>query len=115
MQHHAVWREYWSRLVDERAKRGMYIEVACPIYEDDSLKAIQNIRDFREDTVLWQKAEMLLDLTYALIAQETTSNGVRGAPRAGSIPLVNLLGGVGSNVALISSSTGRKYSSVRPQ
>lgn len=81
-QHYAVWREYWSRLMDERAKRGMYIEVGSPTYEDDSRKAIQNIRDFSEDAVLRQKAEMLLDLTYALIAQETLANGVRGGAKS---------------------------------
>lgn len=81
-EHYAVWREYWSRLLDERAKRGLYIEVASPTYEDDSRKAIQNIRDFSEDPVLRQKAEMLLDLTYSLIAQETLSNGVRGGAKS---------------------------------
>ncbi len=81
-QHYAVWREYWSRLMDERARRGLYIEVGSPTYEDDSRKAIQNIRDFSEDPILRQKAEMLLDLTYALIAQESLANGVRGGAKS---------------------------------
>ena len=81
-EHYAAWREYWSRLMDERAKRGMYVEVGSPSYEHYSRKAIQNIRDFSEDAILRQKAEILLDLTYALIAQETLANGVRGGAKS---------------------------------
>lgn len=81
-QHYEDWRDFWSRLMDERAKRGMYVEVGSPTYEKYTRGAFQNIRDFSEDAVLRQKAEMLLDLTYALIAQETLDNGVRGGAKS---------------------------------
>ena len=81
-QHYSDWREFWSKLLDERAKRGLYIEVGSPTYEKYSRAALQNIRDFSEDAVLRQKAEMLLDLNYALIAQETLGNGVRGGAKS---------------------------------
>jgi len=81
-EHYEVWRRFWSRLLDERAKRGIYVEVASPSYEDETRQAIQNIRDFAEDPALRQKAEMLLDVTYALIAQDSLSNGVRGGAKS---------------------------------
>ena len=81
-EHYAGWRDFWSKLLDERATRGMYMEVGSPTYEKYARGAFQNIRDFSEDPVLRQKAEMLLDLTYALIAQETLANGVRGGAKS---------------------------------
>ncbi len=81
-EHYVAWRDYWSKLMDDRAKRGMYVEVGSPTYEQYSRRAIQNIRDFSEDPVLRQKAEVLLDLGYALIAQETLANGVRGGAKS---------------------------------
>ncbi|TAJ92127.1 MAG: hypothetical protein EPO10_07275 [Reyranella sp.] len=81
-EHYASWRNFWSNLLDERARRGMYMEVGSPTYEKYTRGAFQNIRDFSEDPVLRQKAEMLLDLTYALIAQETLANGVRGGAKS---------------------------------
>ena len=81
-EHYEAWRKYWSKVLDERAKRGIYIEVGSPSYEDETRQAIQNIRDFAEDPILRQKAEMLLDVTYALIAQDSLRNGVRGGAKS---------------------------------
>lgn len=81
-EHYVAWRNYWSKLMDDRAKTGMYVEVGSPTYEQYSRRAIQNIRDFSEDPVLRQKAEILLDLSYALIGQETLANGVRGGAKS---------------------------------
>lgn len=81
-EHYEAWRKYWSKVLDERAKRGIYIEVGSPHYEDETRQAIQNIRDFAEDPILRQKAEMLLDLTYALIAQDSLRNAVRGGAKS---------------------------------
>ncbi|MFN4016062.1 MAG: hypothetical protein ACK4JB_12060 [Reyranella sp.] len=81
-EHYEAWRRYWSKLLDERAKRGIYVEIASPTYEDETRQAIQNIRDFAEDPVLRQKAEMLLDVTYALIAQDSLGNGARGGAKS---------------------------------
>lgn len=81
-EHYEAWRGYWSKVLDERAKRGIYIEVGSPTYEDETRQAIQNIRDFAEDPILRRKAEMLLDVTYALIAQDSLRNGVRGGAKS---------------------------------
>lgn len=79
--HYETWRRFISLMLEERIKRGMYIEVASPSYEDESRQAIQNIRDFAEDPVIRKKAEMALDVSYALIAQESI-NGVRGGAKS---------------------------------
>lgn len=80
-EHYEAWRRLFSVVLDERAKRGIYVEVASPSYEDETRQAIQNIRDFAEDPVLRKKAEMLLDLSYAIMAQETLK-GVRGGAKS---------------------------------
>lgn len=80
-RHYETWRRFISLMLEERVKRGMFIEVASPTYEDESRQAIQNIRDFAEDPIIRKKAEMVLDVSYALIAQETI-NGVRGGAKS---------------------------------
>jgi hypothetical protein len=81
-EHYEAWRKHWSTLLDERARRGIYVEIASPHYEDETRQAIQNIRDFAEDPILRQKAEMLLDITYALIAQDILQSGARGGAKS---------------------------------
>lgn len=109
-QHYADWREFWSRVMDERAKRGLYIEVGSPTYEKYSRGALQNIRDFSEDAVLRQKAEMLLDLTYALAAQESLANGVRGGAKSRVRPFRStaIRGGQDTNYNLIFDPSGSR-------
>lgn len=80
-QHYEKWRRFMLRMLDERAKRGLFIEVGSPSYEDESRQAIQNVRDFAEDPVIRKKAEMVLDISYALTAQESI-NGVRGGAKS---------------------------------
>jgi len=109
-QHYAEWREFWSKLMDERAKRGLYIEVGSPTYEKYSRGALQNIRDFSEDAVLRRKAEMLLDLTYALTAQESLGNGVRGGAKSRVRPFrtTTVRGGHDTNYNLIFAPIGSR-------
>jgi hypothetical protein len=64
-------RAYFLKWFDERAKRGQFVEAGSPSYQGDSINALFNLRDFAEDPVLRRKAEMYLDLTYAVIAEET--------------------------------------------
>lgn len=74
-------RAYFMKLLDERAKRGQFVEAASPSYQADSVAAIFNLRDFAEDPILRKKAEMYLDLTYAGIAEETLLT-TRGGPKS---------------------------------
>lgn len=80
-QHYEKWRRFMSVMLDERAKRGMFIEVGSPNYEDESRQAIQNIRDFAEDPAIRKKADMVLDISYALTAQDSI-DGVRGGAKS---------------------------------
>lgn len=80
-QQYEARRAYFLKWFDERAKRGQYVEAASPSYQADSVAAIFNIRDFAEDPLLRKKAEMYLDLTYAVIAEETLLTS-RGGPKS---------------------------------
>lgn len=74
-------RAYFSNWFDERAKRGQFVEAGSPSYQGDSISSLFNLRDFAEDPVLRKKAEMYLDLTYAVIAEETLLT-TRGGPKS---------------------------------
>lgn len=62
---------YWNKWIDERAKRGLFIEDGGSSYQNYTLEALINLRDFAQDPVLHQKADMFLDLVWANIAEET--------------------------------------------
>ncbi len=80
-QQYTARRNYISTWIDERGKRGLFVEAASPVYEDETIGAYSNIRDFAEDPVLRKKAEMFLDLAYANMAEETLYT-TRGGPKA---------------------------------
>lgn len=74
-------RAYFLKWFDERAKRGQFVEAGSPSYQGDSINALFNLRDFAEDPILRRKADMYLDLTYAVIAEETLLT-TRGGPKS---------------------------------
>jgi hypothetical protein len=74
-------RAYFLKWLDERAKRGQFVEAGSPSYQGDSISALFNLRDFAEDPVLRRKAEMYLDLAYAVMAEETLLT-TRGGPKS---------------------------------
>jgi hypothetical protein len=74
-------RTYFLKWIDARAKRGQFVEAGSPSYQAESIQAIFNLRDFAEDPILRKKAEMYLDLTYAVIAEETLLTS-RGGPKS---------------------------------
>ncbi len=80
-QQYEVRRAYFLRWFDERAKRGQFVEAGSPSYQGDSINALFNVRDFAEDEVLRRKAEMYLDLAYAVMAEETLLT-TRGGPKS---------------------------------
>lgn len=80
-QQYQAWREYVSDWIDNRAKHGLFVEAASPSYQSHAINAIFNIRDFAQDPVLRRKAEMLLDLIYATMAEETLLT-TRGGPKS---------------------------------
>jgi len=74
-------RNYFLKWFDARAKRGQFVEAGSPSYQADSIAALFNVRDFAEDPFLRKKADMYLDLTYAVIAEETLLT-TRGGPKS---------------------------------
>lgn len=74
-------RAYFLKWFDARARRGQFVEAGSPSYQPDSISALFNLRDFAEDPLLRRKADMYLDLAYAVIAQETLLN-TRGGPKS---------------------------------
>lgn len=74
-------RDYFLKWLDERAKHGQFTEAASPSYQGDSIAALFNLYDFAEDPILRRKTEMYLDLTYAVIAEETLRT-TRGGPKS---------------------------------
>jgi hypothetical protein len=80
-QQYEARRGYFLKWIDARAKRGLFVEAGSPSYQGESINALFNLRDFAEDPLLRQKAEMLLDLAYAVIAEETLLTS-RGGPKS---------------------------------
>lgn len=79
-EHVAAWIPYYKLYCDERAKHGLFAEVASPTYGKWFLPEIVNIYDFADDPSLRKKMEMLLHLTWADWAVEQLG-GVRGGGR----------------------------------
>ncbi|MFZ5830448.1 MAG: hypothetical protein ACOY3P_10185 [Planctomycetota bacterium] len=80
-EHYARWTEYLKTWLTERGKKGMFVEVASDGYNSATLKGIYNIYDFADDPELKRRAGMLLDLFWALWAQEQI-DGVLGGGKA---------------------------------
>jgi hypothetical protein len=84
-EQYAAWHAYWSNYFDERAKRGLLIEVGSPVYSGYTIQAILNIYNFAEDPLLREKAEMMLDLVFTDFAQQQLNN-VWGGAKSRSYP-----------------------------
>ena len=85
-QQYVRWRDHWTNYFDERAKRGLFVEVGSPTYHGYTVQAILNIYNFAEDPVLRAKAGMFLDLDFADYAQQQLRN-VRGGAKSRSYPV----------------------------
>lgn len=70
---------YWNQWLDQRARRGLFYEDGSS-YENYTIEALFNLRDFAEDPILRRKADMFLDLVFANMAEETLGS-VRGGPK----------------------------------
>lgn len=75
--HYEAWTVYAREYLRQRAKKGLFIEMANGGYGAHSLKGIYNFYDFSDDERLRELAGSLLDLYYASWAQEQI-DGVRG-------------------------------------
>ena len=82
-QHYDAWTEYFKKYFTERAKKGLFIEVASPLYVMHTIKGIYDFCDFAEDECLKKRAEKLLTLWWASWAEEQIY-GVRGGAKCRS-------------------------------
>lgn len=78
--HYRTWNEYFVRYCQERAKKGVCIEMMCPGYNTVWMKGFLNFHDFGDEPVR-RAAGMLLDLYWAYWAQEQIG-GVDGGGKA---------------------------------
>ena len=80
-QIYTVTTEYIKHYIVERAKKGLFVEMANDSYHVETLKGFYNCYDFSPDSELKELSGKLLDLYWGLWAQEQIS-GVRGGGKA---------------------------------
>ncbi len=73
--------DYIKHYIVERAKKGLFIEMANDSYQVETLKGFYNCYDFSADAELKALSGKLLDLYWACWSQEQI-NGVRGGSKA---------------------------------
>lgn len=83
--HYVAWDKHFSQYFDERAKKGLFVEVASG-YIKYTMGGILNIYNFAENPVIRKKSEMILDLHFADWAQEQSGNHVRGGGKSRIYP-----------------------------
>lgn len=80
-EHYQAWTDYFNEYLTERAKRGLFVEIATNFYSIHTIKGIYDMYDFSTDATLKNRAKMFLDLYFACFAQEQL-DGVRGGSKA---------------------------------
>mgnify|MGYP004230433679 CR=1 FL=1 len=80
-EHWSAWTQYHKDFCLERARRGLFFEVASPSYCIRTLVGIYNMVDLSEDEELRSLAGKLLDLWWASWSEDQI-DGVRGGGKA---------------------------------
>lgn len=76
-EYYNAYRAFWSKWFDERAKRGLWVEVGSG-YHGYTMDGIFNMYNFAEDPMIRTKAEMIIDLDFADVAQQDFNNNHGG-------------------------------------
>jgi len=77
--HFTAWQRYWKEWFRQRAREGIHVEIASPIYAKYTLQTHYNLRDFARSSILRRLAGDFLTLYFADAAQDfLPSVGVRG-------------------------------------
>lgn len=84
-EHYTAWTAYAKEYCRERARRGLFIEMANGGYGVHTLKGVYNFLDFADDPQLATLASMLLDLYWATWAEEQLG-GIRGGGKSRIYP-----------------------------
>jgi len=69
-EHYTAWTEYAKEYCRQRARKGLFVEMADDSYNAHTIKGLYNMHDFAEDHRLRELAGDLLTLYYASWAQE---------------------------------------------
>lgn len=84
-EHHDAWIAYLKEYLSQRARKGLFVEIASPGYVRHTLKGVYGIADFSEDLELRRLARQLLDLWWATWAEDQIE-GVRGGGKTRCYP-----------------------------
>ena len=76
-EHYAAWTRYIKEYCAQRGRKGMNLEIASDGYNVVWMKGFLNVYDFAEEAALKSRVGAMLDLYWALWAQEQI-DGVRG-------------------------------------
>jgi hypothetical protein len=83
--HRDRWSAYFRAFCEERARKGLFVEVASPIYQKYHLQCLINLRDLSPDAEVRRLVENLLHLLWADWAQDQLG-AFRGGGKSRSYP-----------------------------
>lgn len=78
-EHYAAWTTYLKEYLRQRACKGTFVEIDSSSYATATLKSMYSFYDFSEDPILKKRAGQLLELYWALWAEEQDDAVVGGA------------------------------------
>lgn len=78
-EHYEAWTTYLKEYLRQRACKGTFVEIDSPSYATATLKSMVNFYDFSDDPVLKKRAGQLLELYWALWAEEQLDAVIGGA------------------------------------
>lgn len=90
-EHLNAWTSYAKEWIRERARKGMFVETSNGSYNSETLKGVILFYEYGQDQELRSLAGKLLDLYWALWAQEQLG-GVRGGGKSRVYPVRGLTG-----------------------
>ncbi|MBT4140212.1 MAG: hypothetical protein HOE48_20015 [Candidatus Latescibacteria bacterium] len=79
--HRDRWAVYFRRYCEERARKGLFVEVASPTYQKYDMQCLVNLRDFAPDSLTQKQVEKLMHLLWADWAQDQVA-GYRGGGKS---------------------------------
>ncbi len=83
--HRDRWSAYFRAFCEERARKGLFVEVASPTYQKYHLQCLINLRDLSPDVEVRGLVENLLHLLWADWAQDQLG-ALRGGGKSRSYP-----------------------------
>lgn len=78
-EHYEAWTDYLKEYLRQRACKGTFVEIDSPSYATTVVACMCNFYDFSDDPVLKKRARQLLELHWALWAEEQIDGVTGGA------------------------------------